>query len=108
MCLLSNMGVAHYMYILYIKVLRNKFSMKIIFCLLKKCNIMLQTFGSGWQGFRLPAQRFAGRSFKTETMAIIQTDDSISDADYLTSDKNGIKTAMLPMPEFQKLNHKSL
>ena len=49
--------------------------MKIIFCLLKKCNIMLQTFGSGWQGFRLPFQRFAARSFRIEVGAKIRSED---------------------------------
>ena len=61
--------------------------MKIIFCLHKRCNIILQTFRSGWQGFRLPAQRFAARSFRTETRAMIQVMHTVNEADYLTSDK---------------------
>ena len=46
--------------------------MKIIFCLHKRCNIILQTFGSGWQGFRLPAQRFAARSFRTQSVEVLR------------------------------------
>jgi len=46
--------------------------MQIIFCLHQQCNIMLQTFRFGWHGFRLPAQRFAARSFRTQSVEVLR------------------------------------